>query len=372
MKIFSSLGDWAAAHKKTATLLSIAVIAGICAGGFYGLQQCQYRQSSAYALERLKKCLQDQNTHELALLVDFKSISEDAVRAAKKSFPFLKEKNDPERFISHGIQKALLQKFMEKEHKPQFPEDESETAQLKKPLALLPGDFVSQILKNASVRDIAPDSAELNIKIENPQLREPAQLVLTMERGGQGWIVRHLANADEAAARLRHALLARYAALRNVYLDKNAATTKEMNSLIPIQGCTADAGMLSDRKTFILVVRTVAQNKSNIQINNMNLDTVITGKSGKVLLKRFLNDAQPIEPGERYDHRWSVELDSGSREAQELLNDGPLQCRTRWQTLALNNGKILHIDEIPNSNAACLKPGHDHPASFCEIPLFQH
>lgn len=371
MKIFSSLSEWAGSHKIIATLVGIVLLCGIAAGVFFGWQEYQYRQSSAYALEQLKKCLQTQNTHELALLVDFKSLSDDAVRAAADTFPFLKERNDPDRFISHGIQRALLQKFMEKESKPQFPEDESETGRLKRPLSLLPPDFVSQLLTKASLRDITPHSAELHATIDNPQLDKPIPLVLTMERGGNGaWVVKHIANAREAAAQLRESLLTRYAALRNVYINKNSATTKEMDKLIPLQGCSAHAGMLSDGKTFILIVHAVAQNRGDVRINNMNLDTTITGKSGNVLLKRFLNDAQPIEPGADYNHRWSVELDSNSPEAKALLHDGPLHCQAKWQTLTLNNGKVLHIDEVPNPGMACQKPGHDHPASFCELPLF--
>lgn len=370
MQIFSSLGSWAGAHKTIATLLGIVLVIGLGAGAFFGFQEYQHRQSSAFALEKLKQSLLAQDTHELAMLVDFKSISNDIVKAATKNFPFLREKTDAERFVSHGIQNALLQKFMEKEHKSQFPEDETEAGQLKRPLALLPGDFVNQLITKTTVADIGPDRAVLNVRIDNPQLKEAMPLSLSMRRGPDGWVVNHLANADEAAAMLRQNLLARYAAQRDVYIQKNAETTQEMNKIIPLQGCGANAGLLSDGKTFILIVRTLADNKSDIQVNNVNLDTIITGKSGKVLLRRFLNDAQPILPGEKYDHRWSVELDGNSPEARALLQDGPLHCQTSWKTLSLNNGRVLHIENVPNPAEACLKPGHDHPASFCEIPLF--
>ncbi len=372
MSFASSLKEKIQAHKLVASLAGAVAVAGICVGGFFGWQEYQYRQSPAYAVENLKKYLVSQNAHELALTVDFKSLCADMTDAAKKTFPFLAEKKDPDRFLSHNIQKTLLHKFMEKEHKSQFPEDESEVGQLKKPLALLPADFVSQLAAKAECRQLDDNLAELRVKIDNPQLKEEFPLVFRMEKGDRGWMVNRFENAQETAALLRQALLKRYAALRNVYLDKNAATTKEMNRIIPIQGCTADAGLLSDRKTFVFIIRTVARNKGDIQVNNLNLDATITGKSGKIILRRFLNDAQPVIPGEVYDHRWSVDLDSASPLARALLQDGPLHCQATWQTLALNNGKVLHIDEVPNPTMACLKAGHDHPAAFCELPLFQY
>lgn len=192
-----------------------------------------------------------------------------------------------------------------------------------------------------------------------------------MEKGPQGWIIKHLENADALARQLREALLRHYAALREVYLAKNEETAKEMNDAIDLQGCTADAGMLSDGKTFVLIVRALAQNKGKMQVNNVNLDTTITGKSGHVLLRRFLNNAEPIDPGEKFDHRWHFELDNNPDLARALLQDSPLHCTAKWQTVTLNNGKVLHISEVPNPEAACAKPNHNHPAAFCDLPVFQ-
>lgn len=370
MRIFSSLGDWAHAHKAIAGVACFLGIAALGAGIFFGWQEYEHRQSSEYALEQLKTALKPANPHELAMLVDFKSISEEMTASAKKVFPFLAERKDADHVISHNIQKALLKKSLEKEHKSQFKEDESELAQLRKPLSLLPADFMEQLVNGMKIQRADSHTAVLAVNLHNEQLKQSFPVILGMEKGYNGWIIRHLENADELAQQLREALLKRYAALRQVYLDKNAETTREMNEIIALDGCTADAGMLSDGKTFVLIVRALAQNRSKIQVNNVNLDTIITGKSGHVILRRFLNTAQPIEPGEKFDHRWSFDFENKPELVRALLQDAPLRCKASWQTLTLNNGKVLHIDEVPNPGVPCTKPGHDHPAAFCELPVF--
>lgn len=372
MSLSSSLGDWFSAHKKLGVIVIVLLVAAIGAGGFFGIQEYQRRQSSAYALEQLQKALTPPDPNALAHLVDFYSLGRDMARGAREAFPFLHEGDDQERSISNGIQKALLKKFMEKEKSgSQFPEDESEAAQLQKPLEILPPNLVTQLITGARVRDSGPGSAVIDARVENKQLKRSFDLQLGMERTEDGWKVRHLLNASALARELRAAMLERHAGLRNVFLAKNAETTKKMNTAIPVQTCTADAGVLSDGRTFIMIVHAVAKNNSNLQINNFNLDTSIYGKGGQVLWRRFLNAAKPVPPGAVFDHRWSFELDATDPLARKLLHAGPLQCRPHWQTLSLSNGQVWHIAEVPNPDQPCDKPGHDHPAGFCMLPSFQ-
>lgn len=365
------MGDWFASHKKMGALVIVLLIAGIGAGGFFAFQEFQRRQSGAYALEQLQGALNPPDTDALAHLVDFKSLGQDMARAAREAFPFMHEGNDQERSISHGIQKALLKKFMEKPKSgSQFPEDQSESAQLQKPLQMLPDDLAAQLMTNARVRDTGPGSAVIEARVENKQLKRSFDLQFGLQRTGDGWVVRHLLNAPALAQELRAAMLERHASLRNVYLEKNAATTKKMDAAIPLQKCEADAGVLSDGKTFVMVVHAVAKNISNVQINNFNLDASLYNPNGQALWRRFLNAAQPVPPGAVFDHRWSYELDAHDPLARKLLQ-GPLQCRASWQTLSLGNGQVWHIAEVPNPDQPCDKPGHDHPAGFCMLPSFQ-
>lgn len=367
------LGAMMRAHRLISIIVLVCVLAGLAAGGWYGWQQYQYRQTSAFALEKLKQALAPPDTGALARLIDFNSLGRDLAEAGKQSFPFFLEGEDQDRRISHTLQTTLLKKFMESEQKgSMFPEDESEEAKLQKQLQLLPPDFISQILASLNIRDTNSDSALVSAKLEHPQLKQTFTLLMTMHKGSQGWQIKHLANAGELANQLNQAMLARHRALHNVYVDKNAATTKKMNQAIPVQACTADAGQLSDGKTVILIVHALARNKGDVQVNNFNLDTTISGRSGNVIVHRLLNAAKPVAPGEDFSHRWSFELESSSPLAQALLRDGPLQCKAVWQTLSLNNGQVLHIVEEPNPDVNCDKPGHNHPLGFCMSPVFQH
>lgn len=371
MKLFSGLGEKIRAHKIIAAICCCILIAAIGAGCWYGWQQYQYRQSSLYAVEKLKQALLPPDPHALSELVDFRSMGQDMAAAASKAFPFFLAGQDQERDISHRLQTALLKKFMEKDSKgSMFKEDESPQARLSRPLEILPPDFASQLLTTLAVRDTEPGVAVLSAKVENKQLERVFPLLFELAKTAQGWKVRHLLNADELAAQMREAMLGRHAALRHVFEDKNSATSKLMNQLLPIQSCTADAGLLSDRKTFVLIVHAIARNRGDRRINNFNMDTVLTGKSGAPLLHRYLNAAKPVAPGEDFNHRWSIELDSASPVAQALLRDGPLQCHANWQTLVLNSGQVLQIAEVPHPDVPCDQEGHNHPAGFCQIPVF--
>ena len=372
MKFFSGLKEKLAAHKLLAALAAMVLACALGAGGWYGWQQYQYRQGSAFALEKLKQALAPPAPSALAHLVDFNSLGKDLSRAASESFPFFLAGQDQERAISHALQAGLLKRLLEPESKgPMFPEDASEEARLQKPLELLPPDFLSQLLATLSVRETGPGNALVSAKIEHPQLARPFTLVMDMRKTPQGWQIKQLINARELAQQLREDMLERHAALRKVFEAKNAATGKAMDSALPLQSCTANAGTLSDGKTTILIIHALARNRGDVQINNFNLDATITGRSGRPLLRRYLNAAKPVAPGEDFNHRWSMELESGSPLARALLADGPLHCQAAWQTLSLNNGRVLHIVETPNPDRACATPGHDHPEGFCLAPIFQ-
>lgn len=370
--IFSSLKSWLAVHKKIAVVLLILLLAGLGAGGYFGWEQYKYRQTSQFAFERLKAALMPPDPRQMASLVDFNSISGDLAAAIQKNFPFFMEGADQERNIRHLLQTALLKRFLNKEEPKRAPDkEESEEELLKKDLEILPPDFLTQFLASMNVRETSGDTALITAKVENPLLKPDFTIVLSMHKTRDGWKVRHVANAEEVTAQLREAMLSRHARLRNVYLDKNSATTRRMNQLLPIESCSVNAGLLSDRRTLLMVVHVIARNRGDFQINNFNLDATIVGRSGNVVVRRFLNVARPVAPGEDFNHRWNFELDSSSELAQSILRNEPLQCRAAWQTLGLGNSEVLHIVEVPNPDRQCNLSGHDHPEGFCATPVFQ-
>lgn len=368
-QIFDNLASKLRAHKVIGSLVIGLVVALVVAGCIYGWQQYQYRQTSAYALEKIKKALAPPDPASLAKLVDFNSLTDDMASAVAKNFPFFQAGADQKRNIKHIIQTAILKRFLAKENSKKAPE-ESEEALLAQELQIMPPDFVDQLLQSLTLNPTDKDNALISAQITNPQLKDPFTLVFNMHRTADGFKVKHLANANEAALALRKAMLARHAAQRESYERKNAATTKQMNSILPIQSCTADAGYLSDGRTVVMVVHVIARNKSDIKVNNMTIDASICGPRGNIIVRRFLNAADAAPQGGDFSHRWNFELDGASDLARSLIAARRLTCNASWQTLGLNNGKVLHIQEVPNPDIKCGIEGHNHPVGFCSLPVF--
>lgn len=367
----SGAAAWAAGHRLLATLAAIVIIAGLCAGGWYGWQTYQYRQSGEYAFERLRAALNPPDTAALAKMVDFNSISDDLAKAAAQAFPFYMAGPDQTREIRMNAQTALLRSFMEKPpSKSQTPVEESEEDLLKQPLYLIPPDLLEQLSSSLAYHPKNDTSGYLSASIENKLLRQPFSLMLGMERGPDGWKLSRLLNAQDLLAAVKDSMLKRHAAQRELFEKRNAATQKRMNSMLPIQSCTANAGLLSDQKTLLMVVHVLARNTGPVQINNMTVNCEIS-RGGKPIIQRYLNAAQAVPPGTDFSHRWNFELDGQSELGRRLLQ-GPLTCKASWQTLGPNSSEVLHMVEVPHHDLECDLPGHaGHPSGFCQIPLFR-
>ncbi len=370
MRILSDLSAKIAAHKKLSLLVLVLLIIGAGVGGWFGFKEYQYRQTAPYALEQLKKALTPPDTKALASLIDFNAISQELAEAIGKAFPFYLEGPDQVRNIRNRLQQSLLRHFLNKDDSKATPLPEKEEDQLVMPVKLLPPDFVEQLTASMNLLENGIDSAHVGVKIENPILKKTYPLIFGMRKTSDGWKVNHLTNAEELAGRIKTDLLERHARLRAVYESKNDKVAKRMEQLLPILSCSADAGVLSDRKTLLMVVQLIARNRGNIQINNFNVDARISGRGGKEIVQRFLNVAKPLPPGEDFNHRWNFELEANSPLGKALLSQGPLKCQASWQTLGLNNSEVLHILEVPNPDRQCGIDGHDHPDGFCTTPLF--
>ena len=371
ISFISNLKEKAMAHKAVSALILVALLCGAGYASYLGWQQYLYRQTAAYALENIKAALSPPDPAKLAKYVDFRQTSADLAREIARVFPFFKAGADQERNIGHLLQTSFLNRVSAKNDKVE-PWPTEEEALLKKDLELLPPDFIDQLVASLKTRQDGENSAFLSAKIENPMLGQAFPLIFNMERSSQGWKITRLANAAELARDLREAMLKRHARYRALFANKNAATLKVMNELLPVQSCSVDAGLLSDRKTLLMVVRAIARNRGDVQINNFNLDATLRGKNGTIVMRRFLNAAKPVAPGEDFDHRWNFELEANSPEGRAILSNLPLRCSASWQTLSLNNGRVLHITEEPFADAACAIAGHNHPEGFCLTPVFQN
>ncbi|MSS26658.1 translation initiation factor IF-2 [Desulfovibrio sp. PG-178-WT-4] len=372
LPLLSPLIAMARAHLLALTVALL--VAALTAGGFYGWRYYQYRQSSEYAFVRLTAALTPPKPEELALLVDFNTLSEHLAKAVTEVFAFFKRGPDQIHDLKNIIQTGLLKKFLSKEEPPKGDAAKEDDPQklLQQPLILLPPDFLAQLTSSLSMRRAENGTVLISASIQHPQLKRTFPLILSMEHGPDGWVVRDLVNAAELAKQLRAALLARLTARHDVLIRKNAATRKRMNGILALQSCTASAGLLSDGKTLVLVAHVLARNTGDVSVNNLDLDATFSGPDGTKLLRRFLNTARPIAPGEDFEQRWSIELDGQSPQGQRILAAGPLTCSAGWRTLGLSNAEVLHIVDVPDILKACNKPGHNHPLGFCLSPIFQN
>ena len=367
----SGLAAKARAHKLVAALVVLLLVAGLGAGGYFGWRTWQYRQTSEFAVTRLKEALSPPKTEELAKRVDFRALFAELSQAVARAFPFYKAGPDQEHVLSQQLQTALLRRLREKDASPAKGGEPDAAERLRQPLALFPPDFLAQLPAGLSIVETNGDSARIRTEITHPQLEVVFPLEFELRRGPDGWTVRHLTNADEVAGILRAALLARQQATVDVVLRKNDATLRRMESILPIQSCEAEAGLLSDGNTLLLMVLMRGQNQGGIQVNNMDLDTTVFGANGAPVLTRNLNAAEPVYPGAAFSHRWSIELDAQSPEGQRVLAGIPLTCRAVWRSMGLSSAEVLHVAEAADLAQKCDIPGHDHPVGFCKLPIFQ-
>lgn len=372
LSFLTSFSNYIKSHKKIAFGGLLVLCAGLIAAIYFGWREYQYRQSAAYAFEQLKQALNPPKVEELAKMIDFNSIGTELAQTIKKVFPFYMEGQDQERKIRNRLQNVLLKRFSQKEEKKQQLDLDDEQGLLNLPLEILPSDFINQLTNGLSLRETGEYSAIISAKVDQPLLGRNFTLVFGMNKTSNGWKVNRFLNVSEIAGQIREAMLERHIKLRNVYEHKNMLTMRRMEQLLPMQSCSVNAGLLSDGKTLIMTVEVIGRNKGNIQINNFNVDTNILGKNGKTVAHRFLNVAKPVAPGEDFNHRWNFELEANSDLGRAILQNRPLRCDAKWQTLGLNSSEVLHILELPHPDRQCAIGGHDHPDGFCQLPVFNN
>ncbi|CAK7039866.1 MAG: hypothetical protein DESF_01670 [Desulfovibrio sp.] len=312
---------------------------------FSGWRYYEFRQSSLYAYEELRDSLKGAQPDELAELVDFNALSRQLAASLARSYPFLKAGPDQERQISDMIQTALLRQMRTKQEPAK--EEPDLKARLMTPLYALPPDFLEQLAKTIHLQTSSEGTALLTARIRHALLDKTFPLILRMDKTAEGWIVRNLVNGPELTRQFREAQVERMRGQRQIIVDKNTQTERRIKDIFPIQSCSADAGLISDGSTLLVVVRVLARDIGTVGVNNMNLSVALADASGNALLRRNLNAVQPVRPGEDFKRSWTIELDGHSELGRRLLQGQPLKCTAAWKTLGLDNGEVLHISDTP-------------------------
>lgn len=330
-------------HTLAMAAVLLALLAAV--GGYSGWRHYQYRQTTEFAFTQIKEALSPAKPAELALYVNFDAISRPLAAAIAQHYPFLKKGPNQLRDLSDMVQIGLLKQTRIKEEPVK--EETDELARLKTPLYVLPPDFFTQFAASATLQNSTENTALVAAQIRHPVLNKKFSLLLRMVKTPEGWEMDDLVNADDLVRQFREAQMARMVAQRQLLLDKNAKIKKRMEDIFPIKSCTANAGLISDGQTLLVVVNVQSKDTGTVAVNNMALSVKIFAPDGTELMHRFLNAVHPTFPGEAFDRNWTIEMDGSSALGKSVLAARKLTCEASWKTLGLGNGEVLHFAVAP-------------------------
>lgn len=336
----------------------------------FGVHFYQYRASPEYTFTKLQTAIQSQNISQLATLIDFRKISSHIAEETAKSFPFFMHGPHQIQKISNVFQGAMLKYLKIKNPANDDAKITDPEELLKKPIYILPEDIIVQLGANLQLRNGDKNSQIILTSFEHPILKQHFPLVLRMLKTNDGWIISDLVNAQELVSSFRKILEDRLKTIRTRQVEKAKAIIKEMHEAMDIQSCTAQAGLISDHKTVLLVVHLMARNKTGLTVKNVNAATRISNARNVVVLERNLNSVEPTPPGGDFSYRWIIELDSASEEGHRLLTTGPLSCAVTWRTMTMSSARVYHAETPPSDLERCPIHKDPHPEGLCKMEIF--
>lgn len=329
-------------------IILIIVLAGLGAGGYFGLQKWTYLQSPQYLEDRLKLALQPGNEMQLAPLAEFDVIFDELTNAVMKHFPHVEQgKPDRKEIILRRIRDAVLERLRGTDKIPQGYDPDEDRRTLQK-ILIMPQDFIDQILQKMQLKTSEKDKAGiLTFAITHPQLENKEfTFKFSLQKHKGDWHIMRFSNADELVRKFREAHLKRQEAKRKVHAKRNNEARETMNTSLPISSCSAETGMLSDKFTILTVIRIKGHNRSQLTVNNVNLITTINDKRGKEIWSNHLNAVIQIEPGQDMDHIWTLDSDRNEDLGKAMLANGPFTCKTRWYAMGLGQRMYYDVDQI--------------------------
>ncbi len=318
--------------------LSIALLVG----GFYGWKHYTYLNSPEYYLEQLNAALLANDLATLALLVDFRAISEDMALHIKNA-PIPKRPVQAKETkvipLHETIQKTFMQALLDKDAQTQTPE---QTIDPLSPLAPLPNDFAAQISGKLQLQAALEDEAILSVSVNYPRLEKDYKLLFLIEKKPD-WIMTRLNNIDEI---LKYYVEEenKLEVLREEKFQKNNDEfQKRMNAQFEVNSCTAFLHQSQGSTTSTLFVRIKGYNKGPHIIRNMTFATTISTSNakGEILLKKDLNMATRILPGVDLEDSYSLDLDPNDVNDATILAAKTLFCKAKPRVMTLGNGELL-------------------------------
>ncbi len=319
------------------TVLAIA----LSAGGVYGYKHYTYINSPEYYLEQLNAALVANDLETLALLVDFRALSDDmALRIQNapipKRAPNPNDKNNTP--LSEIIQRTFMQGLLNKD-------ETNQAEQTLDPLSILeplPKDFAAQISGKLQLQAKLENEAVLSVSINYPRLKKDYRLLFLIEKKPD-WIMTRLNNMDEI---LKHYVSEenKLEILREEKFQADNVKFQEiMDKQFQVNSCTAFLHTAQGSSASSLHVRITGYNKGPQIIHNMTFATSLSAQTNPndVLLVQDLNMAARILPGVDLEDAYRIDLDEKNPAHASLINAKDLSCTAKPRVMTLNNGNIL-------------------------------
>ncbi|MEG2171929.1 MAG: DUF2939 domain-containing protein [Desulfovibrionaceae bacterium] len=324
-------------HKKKILILlfvSILTIFAILAWRHY-----HFKQSPQKTLQDISQALQKGNRPALAMLVDFRTLSESFAQQILQNAP--PDSHLPTlEILAETVQQRIFDSFTKVEEKKDAPKPLSSA-----PLDPLPADAMPQISTSLHLEQANASLVLARATVDYPRAEKKFILIFQLEKKpSTGWQLTKIVNAAEL---VNSFLLSQQSIDKQKAIalaEKNAQQQKRMHAQLVVNSCTAVAGMLSDGKTALLNVEILAQNPGPHGVMNFNVEVQLTGKKHPSTPHSFLlNLAKHTLQGETLTQTWNITLDLQKPEHVYLLAEKNLQCSTRFNNMVLSSGEVLFL-----------------------------
>ncbi len=323
-------------------IVGTIVTLGLLGGGLFGWSHYKHINSPEYYLEQLNAALLANDLATLAVLVDFRTITEHMAQQIQQA-PIPKRPVNAKEANVYPLYEEIQREFMQAlQNKDQTTTTEETTDPLS-PLDPLPKDFAAQISGKLQLQAALEDEAILSTTVHYPRLKKDYKLFFLIEKKPD-WIMTRLNNIDE--------ILKQYVAEENKleilreehFQQNNVEFQKRMDAQFHVSSCTAFLHHVTGNPNATLYVRIKGYNKGPSIIRNMTFATTInsSGEQGKVLLTKDLNMATRILPGVDLEDSYNLELDPNNPIDAAILAAKDLFCSAKPRVMTLGNGVLLY------------------------------
>jgi hypothetical protein len=324
-----------ASRKFLVGLVVVGLIGGLTYGG---VKYYRYSKGAEQAFQKLHVALTTGDKLGLAVMVDFRSLSEDMIRAVAAVYP--QAATDEMRQVElqdEAQQMALNLLSGKKGAKP----DPSAKRKLFSPVPLLPDDIFPQIAAGLRL-ETRSNERHIWTRFRHGDLQAIFPMHMLFEQRRDAWVVTRLLNAHDLVSMYKEAADTLHSGDESERAEDNERIMNRMRAFFHAPQCQASVSLLDGKNEAVLVVKVTANNAETETLHHVNLLCDVGAAGGKPVFSRQLNVVQRVSSGAAFSNTWTVVLDAQSEEAVGLLRAGPLSCTVDPKVLSVGMGEILY------------------------------